>query len=161
MLFHSRTPLVLSLLHSLKEMVFRGHPDIDIFVINSHSSLFQFFFQPLFLPLTILFERTMGLPFLVYIRDAFVYAHLVWSISHNRCFVGINPSGSITDCTIDPYPYLIYITINIIFNLLLLMITKKASAVLTFMAFQAVLPISVILFYIDWYSLFLSLLIGH
>jgi len=95
-----------------------------------------------------------------------------------RCFAGITPPSTGNDCSSNPYPYLIYIGINIIFNLLILMITKRASALLgcdqclcwpwipwqhqhnillrfRFMAIKAVLPISILLFFFNWYLLIL------
>jgi len=39
------------------------------------------------------------------------------------------------------------------FNIMLLMITKKASALLSFMAIKAILPFSVILFCFKWWPL--------
>jgi len=66
------------------------------------------------------------------------------------CFVGKTPPSTANDCAVNPYPYLIYIVINIVYNVLVLMITKRASALLGFMAIKPVLPISVLLFYINW-----------
>lgn len=60
-------------INSLKEKLFIEEPGLDIFVVNSTASLFQLLLQPLFLPLTLLFNQTMGLPFSDYIRDGFMY----------------------------------------------------------------------------------------
>ena len=49
-----------------------------------------------------------------------------------------------------PYPYLIYITINLMFNIVLLILLKYASALQGFMAIKAVLPFAFLLFYIKW-----------
>lgn len=35
----------------IKEKLFREYPNFDLFVMNSHSSLFQFLLQPLFVPI--------------------------------------------------------------------------------------------------------------
>jgi len=122
---------------TLKELLFRNY-DFDLFIVNSHGSLFQLISFPFFLPLAILFDQTQGQPLLTYIINGFY------------CFIGKTPVGSKFDCSPDPYPYVVYIGINLIYNLLLLMLVKYASAVLCFMTLQAVLPVSVILFYINW-----------
>lgn len=116
-------------------MMFQEHPNLDVFVVSSYASLFQLLLQPVFLPLTLLFNQTGGLPFLDYIRDGFMYDHLFFTASNSfslfsRCFVGKTPAVSHNNCTPDPYPYLIYIGINICYNVLLLLITKNASALL-------------------------------
>lgn len=66
----------------------------------------------------------------------------------------MHPPWTDNDCSSNPYPYLVYIVINILFNVCILMITKRSSALLGFMAIKAVLPISVLLFFINWYSPF-------
>jgi len=122
---------------TVKELLFRSH-DFDLFVVNSHGSLFQLITFPIYLPLAIIFNQTRGQPLNEYIVNGF------------NCFVGKTPPGSKFDCSPDPYPYIIYIGINLVYNLLLLLLVKRASAVLSFMTIQAVLPVSVILFYIPW-----------
>jgi len=54
-----------------------------------------------------------------------------------------------------PYPYLVYIAFNLSFNIALLYLLKRASALQGFMAVKAILPVSVFLFLVDWP------LIGH
>jgi len=122
-----------------KELLFREKPDLDVFIVNSHGSLFQLILQPVFLPLTLIFNQTGGKPLSQFISEGF------------QCFGGTTPAGvHDTNCSPNPYPYLVYITINLVFNIMLLMITKKASALLSFMAIKAILPLSVLLFYFKW-----------
>jgi len=46
--------------------------------------------------------------------------------------------------------YFIYIVVNLAYNILLLLIVKRASALLSFIALKAIIPISIILFLFDW-----------
>jgi len=120
-----------------KEMLFREH-NFDLFIVNSHGSFFQLVTFPIFLPLAIVFNQTKGHSLGQYIMNGL------------DCFIGNTPPGSKDMCSVDPYPWLIYITVNVIYNLLLLLLVKRASAVLCFMSLQAIIPVSVILFYINW-----------
>jgi len=122
---------------TIKELLFRTR-SFDLFIVNSHGSLFQLITFPIFLPLAIIFNQTQGQPLGQYIINGF------------ECFGGSTPVGSKFDCSPNPYPYMVYISVNLIYNLLLLLLVKRASAVLSFMTIQAVLPVSVILFYINW-----------
>uniref|UniRef100_A0A6B2L801 EamA domain-containing protein n=1 Tax=Arcella intermedia TaxID=1963864 RepID=A0A6B2L801_9EUKA len=136
---------------TLKEKLLRPQnpttKGIDLFVVNSHTSFFQMLLIPLFIPLTIPFDQTNGKPLDEYIRNGL------------RCFAGYTPPPNafsssvdpdISHCDLDPYPYIVYISINLIYNVLILILIKVASGVLCFMTLQAVLPLSVVLFYIHW-----------
>jgi len=121
----------------LKEKLFQNY-NFDLFIVNSHGSLFQLITFPIFLPFAIIFGQTQGQSLQDYIINGF------------DCFIGKTPMGSPFDCSPDPYPYLVYISLNVIYNLFLLLLVKRASAVLSFMTVQAILPGSVILFYFNW-----------
>jgi len=126
---------------TLKELVFkeREKEGMDLFIVNSHGSLFQLIFQPLFIPLCIVLGVTNGISLDQYIADGM------------RCFVGITPEGLAPNtCQYSLITYLIYIVINLTFNILLLLLVKKATSLLSFMALKAILPISVVLFLIPW-----------
>jgi len=124
---------------TLKELVFMKKKDLDIFVVNSHTSLFQLVLWPIFVPLTLLFKQTGSQPLLIYVKHGF------------ECFVGMTPDDHSTqDCSSYPWPYVIYISINLLFNIVLLVLLKRASALLGFMAIKAILPLSVLLFYFKW-----------
>jgi len=135
-------PVFSSISFVLKELLFRKKKDLDIFIVNSHNSLFQFLLQPLFIPLTFLLNphQTGGQPLTVYLTGAF------------QCFVGITPKWlpAGRDCSPDPWPYLIYISFNLIFNISILTFVKEASVVITFLVMRALLPLSVICFYVNW-----------
>uniref|UniRef100_A0A6B2L7Q2 EamA domain-containing protein n=1 Tax=Arcella intermedia TaxID=1963864 RepID=A0A6B2L7Q2_9EUKA len=123
---------------AFKELLFMQNRNLDVFIVNSHGSLFQLLLQPIFLPLTLLFNQTEGKPFIDYMAAGF------------QCFSGITVSDYKIDCSHNPYPYLVYIAFNLTFNILLLMVTKYASALMSFMAIKAILPISVALFCLPW-----------
>jgi hypothetical protein len=125
---------------TLKELVFKYRPKMDIFVVNSNSSLFQLILWPIFLPLTLLFNQTGGMPFGQYLKDGF------------QCFIGTYrfPESSPYNCSSMPYPFLVYMAFNLAYNIALLLLLKQASALQAFMAVKAVLPVSFILFYFKW-----------
>lgn len=123
---------------TIKELVFNITPTLDIFVVNSYGSLFQLLLWPIFLPLTLLFNQTGNIPFGEYMIKGF------------QCFAGTLPKDSENDCSSMPWPFLIYIVFNLSFNISLLILLKKASALQGFMAIKAILPFAFILFYFNW-----------
>jgi len=125
---------------AIKEKVFeeRKKEGLDIFIVNSHGSLFQLLFQPLFVPICIVLGATKNAPILDYIRNGF------------SCFMGVTPLGQKQSCEYTTLIYFIYVSINLTYNILLLLIVKKASALLSFIALKAIIPISIILFLFDW-----------
>jgi len=135
-------PVFASVSFVLKELLFRKRTDLDVFIVNSHNSLFQFLLQPLFIPITFLINphQTSGQSLSVYIKGAF------------QCFIGQTPDWLkvSNQCQPDPWPYIIYICINIVFNISILTFVKEASVVVTFLVIRALLPLSVIAFYVDW-----------
>lgn len=135
--FFGTAPNALSF--TLKELVFQKRRKLDIFVVNSTSSLFGLLLWPAFLPLTLLFNQTNGMAFGRYMLDGLY------------CFVGRydNPD-SMFDCHSMPYPWLVYMAFNLVYNIALLLLLKKASALQAFMAVKAVLPVSFLLFYFKW-----------
>jgi len=123
---------------TIKELVFRKRKHLELFIVNSTGSLFQLLFWPATLPFVVLLQQTNGKPLGEYIKNGF------------ECFGGHTPANEGNHCSPDPYPYLVYIGINITFNILLLLLLKRASALQGFMATNAVTPVSVILFLIHW-----------
>lgn len=135
--FFGTAPNALSF--TLKELVFQKRRKLDIFVVNSTSSLFGLLLWPIFLPLTLLFGQTNGMPFGKYMLDGLY------------CFVGkYEMTSSKFDCTSMPYPWLVYMAFNLAYNVALLLLLKKASALQAFMAVKAILPVSFLLFYFKW-----------
>eukprot|EP01120_Amphizonella_sp_Union-15-10_P001745 TRINITY_DN11894_c0_g1_i1.p1 TRINITY_DN11894_c0_g1~~TRINITY_DN11894_c0_g1_i1.p1 ORF type:complete len:413 (-),score=20.58 TRINITY_DN11894_c0_g1_i1:17-1255(-) len=127
---------------ALKEKIFKMQPDLDVFVVNSLASTFQLVLWPVFVPITLLFDQTHGLPLLKYVEYGF------------KCFVGgvlpELPGNGNQDCSPNPWPYFVYISINLFFNITLLVLLKSSSSLLAFLALTALLPVSVILFYFNW-----------
>ena len=135
--FFGTAPNALSF--TLKELVFQKRRKLDIFVVNSTSSLFGLILWPIFLPLTLLFNQTNGMPFGKYMLDGLY------------CFVGkYDMHNSNYDCQAMPYPWLVYMAFNLVYNIAMLLLLKKASALQAFMAVKAILPVSFILFYFKW-----------
>jgi len=128
---------------TLKELVFQQRKkeakDLDLFIVNSHGSLFQLLFQPLFIPLCVLLGVTDGAPIGKYLIDGL------------NCFIGNTPDGlKPHTCDYSLISYLIYIGVNLTYNILLLLLVKQASSLLSFMALKASLPIAVVLFLLPW-----------
>mmetsp|Transcript_35993 Transcript_35993/g.90303 ORF Transcript_35993/g.90303 Transcript_35993/m.90303 type:complete len:389 (+) Transcript_35993:2-1168(+) len=126
---------------TLKEFVFDVKNDLDVFVVNSHSSMWGLILWPIFVPLTLLFDQTNGQNLWKYLGNAFM------------CFTSHTPDDGQphhTSCSVDPWPWVIYMCVNLVFNISLLVLLKISSALQGFMAIKAILPISVLLFYINW-----------
>lgn len=138
-----------------KELVFRDIK-IDVFMVNSWSSLFQLFAAFLFLPVVTLdivpsVDVTLGeLPEL---------AGRAW-----HCFTGNNrefpgEDGLIlTDnlrhpdftCEGNPFSQLFYMAANLSFNISLLFLVKKGGAFFSFIASTISLPLQSLAFAISW-----------
>jgi len=126
----------------LKEKLFQDWQGLDTFIINSHSSLFQLILQPAIIPLLIIVKSDIlgGLTFGEFIKRGFI------------CFSGVvptNPPGN-PYCTSMPWPYLIYISNNILFNISILFLVRNTTALMSSMVMNAILPISVMLFFFNW-----------
>jgi hypothetical protein len=52
----SISPLPNAISFVLKELLFSEEKNLDVFIVNSHSSLFQLVLQPVFLPLAFLLQ---------------------------------------------------------------------------------------------------------
>ncbi|CEM04266.1 unnamed protein product [Vitrella brassicaformis CCMP3155] len=126
---------------ALKEKIFRkyahhhhggdGTPpeSLDLFVVNSHGSLFGLLWVPLALPLNIVFGQTNGQPLSQYVVDGF------------SCFGGVTPDSCLCYerncqawgcCKYAFSTYMVYVTVG--------------SALLAFICLKAVLPLSILLF---------------
>lgn len=128
---------------ALKELVFIQKPDLELFVVNSHASLFQLLWWPVFLPMTLipLLNQTDDQSLPDYVYHGF------------QCFFSITPDDGEDhdpDCSSMPIPYLVYIVFNLSFNIFLLILLRRASSLLGFLTIKAILPVSVLLFYFDW-----------
>jgi len=130
---------------TVKELIFRKEPKLDVFVVNSTGSLFQLIFSPFTIPLSL------------WVNHSVTEYYSIWSYIGNaaQCFVGIEPLdyrgvGPHFSCDYSPLPYMIYICINLVYNIALIILVAEASALLGFMTNKAILPLSVCLFYIKW-----------
>lgn len=119
----------------IKEFVFKDAAtrlkgkSVDIFVVNSFGSLFQALFILLFLPFLSSFK---GIPFSKlpsYIK------------SGAGCFINIG--ANTPGCDGAPLLPLLYITINIVFNISMLNVVKISSAVVSSLAVMLSVPISI------------------
>jgi hypothetical protein len=86
------------------------------------------------IPITVLLGQTGEKPLVDYIRDGFM------------CFAGQVVDGN--SCAPMPWPYVVYIVINLAFNITLLILLKRASALQGFMALKAIVPITFLLYFI-------------
>jgi len=121
-------------------MVFENRPDMDIFVVNSMDSLFQLMFTLLFLPLVAVpgFGAIEFSDFGSYINEG---AH---------CLVGISLDKSKSTCDGMPWATMIYVCVNLSWNISILLLVKKGGAVLTFIALAVSLPMANLAFILDW-----------
>ncbi|KAJ3673987.1 hypothetical protein LUZ60_005979 [Juncus effusus] len=119
----------------LKEFVFidgarrlKGKPP-DIFVVNSFGSGFQALFVFLLLPIL---SNLRGIPF------AELPSYLKCGAA---CFLNFN--GNLTDCQGAPLLPLLFITLNMAFNISLLNLVKMTSALIASLASTLAVPISI------------------
>jgi len=125
----------------LKDLLFRQKRDLDVFVVNSHTGLFQLILQPVFVPLTFLINPQQ-------LRGQQIGTYLLGAL---HCFTGTTPEWHESlKCHSNPWPYLIYIVFNITLNVTVLALVKEVSVVVTFLVLAMVLPLSVMGFYLDW-----------
>ena len=62
------------------------------------------------------------------------------------CFLGTNPNDPADDCSHSAYILLLYIVLNFVYNVLLLVVTKRGSAVLLVVSQALSLPLTNIAF---------------
>jgi len=115
---------------------------LNIFVMNTHASLFQLPFTLLCMPLNVALGQTHGEGIVPYMREAI---HCEFASDATAC----GPDGVHGDlagtCTI------IYVVFNILWNISILMSVKYSGALTTFVALKAIFPVSTLLFaYVDW-----------
>lgn len=173
-------PLSSSFSFVIKEKLFtdfkRLHrTSLDVFIVNSHGSLFQLLLQPAIIPLAFLINPNLLAVFKsepdIHVNFS-TYLYVAFS-----CFGGINRNSSILnttladmsslhavadvgsslaatsragDCSPMPYPYLIYIAINLTMNISFLFFVRHTTALMSFMTTKATIPLSICLFYLNW-----------
>jgi hypothetical protein len=123
----------------LREMVFTELPKMDIFVVNSFDSFWQLIFSVLMFPLvlipgfsTVSFDKIGD-----YIPDG------------ASCLAGFTPTPQ-DDCSGEPWLMMIYVCVNLSWNISLLLLLKKGGAVFTFIGSAVSLPLSHFAFVINW-----------
>eukprot|EP00026_Physarum_polycephalum_P008988 Phypoly_transcript_09095.p1 GENE.Phypoly_transcript_09095~~Phypoly_transcript_09095.p1 ORF type:complete len:404 (+),score=26.74 Phypoly_transcript_09095:218-1429(+) len=123
---------------TIKEYIFRKKKDLELFVVNTTGSLFQMCWWPALMFVAVALQQTDGHPIGQFLHESFM------------CFSGRTPADAITKCTHMPYPYVAYIVNNVFFNVALLILLKRASALQAFMAINTVLPVGFFLFLYPW-----------
>jgi hypothetical protein len=135
----------------IKELLFTRYrewvdnQDIDdrgglhVFVVNTHSVIFQLPFTLLLIPLNVLFGQTHGEGIWTYLHEAL------------KCvFASSCAEESVRPDLAGP-TVLVYVIFNILWNIAILLSVKYTGALATFVALKAVFPTSTILFaVIDW-----------
>jgi len=125
----------------LKESVFHDMPKMDIFIVNSMDSIFQLIFTLALFPI-VMIPGFGGIPF----DQLFVFIQ-----QSSYCFAGQNIVYPYQDtCLGEPYLTLLYVVINLTWNICLLLLLKQGGAVLTFIAAAVSLPIAHLAFAINW-----------
>jgi len=140
------SPLPSAISSVLKEKLFADYPGLDTIIVNSHSSLFQLLLQPAIVPLIVIVNPKIlsGLTLTQYLRNAlFCFGG---SIPH---LLGMELTNS-DHCPAMPWPYVIYISINVFFNISILFLLRSGTALMVSMVTNMILPISVMLFYFNW-----------
>jgi hypothetical protein len=114
---------------------------MDIFVVNSIDSLFQFIFTMLYLPL-VAAPGFGAVPF-----DEFGD----YIVQGAHCLRG-HYTGPLKNhsCYGMPTATLIYICVNVSWNISILLLVKKGGAVLTFISLAVSLPIANLAFIWSW-----------
>jgi len=135
---------------TVKEMIFIEQPNLNIFVVNSFSSLWQLLFTILFLPI-------VSIP--GFSPDTKSFSQLPDFIrTASSCFVGITLDQSrdpSNHCDPMPWPAVIYMAFNIGQNIFMLMVVKYGSAVLNFVTGAVALVGQHFAFSIQWVSFLL------
>ncbi|KAI3434450.1 hypothetical protein D9Q98_002527 [Chlorella vulgaris] len=122
----------------LKERVFRDakqhlNEDLDLFVVNSFSSLSQCLFVFLLLPAM---TAARGLS----LRALPGYLAESW-----QCFCGNSPACG-GDCSLSPLIPLLYIAANLVFNITALELIRSAGYVSLSLVMSAIVPLTILAF---------------
>lgn len=124
---------------TLKEDVFKDVPTMDIFMVNSMDSIWQLIFELLLFPLVCI-PGFGGIPW----NDLPAYM-----TDGAYCYLGMNPTLT-DDCRGMPWLNILYVVINLSWNISLLLLLKKGGAVLMFIASSVSMPLANLAFAISW-----------
>jgi hypothetical protein len=139
---------------TLKERLFRAHPDLPVVAVNFLTSVFQIAWSLAWLPVAAV-PGLGGVPLAA--LPAFVAGAL-------RCIAGQDhiplhapletPDGTaVTDwtgCGAMPLPFLVYLTLNVTMNVLVLTVVKYGGAVLNFVVGTVATTLQYFAFAVDW-----------
>jgi len=132
---------------TVKEMIFKEHKDLNIFVVNSFSSLWQLVFTVLFLPI-------VSIP--GFSPDTKSFSELPnFVVVAFNCFIGntLDEKRALKNsCHPMPWPAVIYMAFNIGQNIFMLIVVKYGSAVLNFVTGAVALVGQHFAFTIQWVS---------
>ncbi|KAG0600231.1 hypothetical protein M758_11G017600 [Ceratodon purpureus] len=125
----------------LKESVFRSGKDLkggnlDLFVVNTCGSFFQTIFCSMIIPVVFTLR---GVPF--------------YQIPHSlkegyACFV--NFGGKVSGCEGAPWVPLLYVVVNMLFNICSLNLLKNYSAIVSSLCVTLSIPLSIWAFTLPW-----------
>merc|ERR1719352_1460276 len=114
-----------------------GNSSLNIFIVNSHTALFQLPFTLLLVPLAQATGQTHGEDVFAYLREGF------------GCLGGSVEEGP--ECADAAWYTGLYIIANIAWNWTILLNVKINGALSTFVALKALGPCSAMLFaFVDW-----------
>jgi len=136
----------------LKEQVFREsqHLNLDIFVVNSFGSIVGLCFTVLLLPIA-------SVPGLGKVPLSQLPEYMLHGL---QCFTGANGTDQ-DNCTGSPLAPLLYLGVNVLYNIFFLNLIKHGGALLTFVTNTVTFPLSTILFTLPWPLLGSSQLNGY
>jgi len=130
---------------TVKEMIFTEQKDLNIFVVNSFSSLWQLLFTVLFLPI-------VSIPGFSPDTKSFSELPNFVRVAAN-CFIGntLDPNrAALNSCTPMPWPAVVYMCFNIGQNIFMLIVVKYGSAVLNFVTGAVALVGQHFAFSVQW-----------
>jgi len=124
----------------IKEKLFLDNPDLDIFIVNSQNTIFQI----LAVPILCVIAYSMNAKF--FPEGTTISSFFDFGFS---CMIGQSNSVQ-SNCPWTPKLYPIYISVNFLFNIALLWLVKRSSALHAYLVLKAMLPVGLILFYFNW-----------
>ena len=125
----------------LKEKIFRenAHLNLDVFVVTAYANIIQLIFTFAFLPVSSL--PLFGNTPLNELGALFVNGF--------KCFGGVSPQRA-DNCFGAPAAPLIYQSVNIIYNISMILLLKYGGALLMFLTNTVTFPLSIIAFAFSW-----------
>ena len=139
---------------TLREVLFVAHPELDVFIVNLHASLWQAILSPILITLTVSFNILLNQTQQQGFYDFLLNGMQCILLQRNRmpdnviqCSALRKPLWPRLPISL---PYVCYITCNLCLNISLINLVKKASSLQSFMTLKAILPVAVTLFFFKW-----------